>query len=277
MRLLCELYNNAIEKILDSNPAIHHRIPKKPSIMLVKHIIHQAYNQAVTDPDKLNDYEPFSPEVYGETSFEFVRQMTEEIKIKNEDVFIDLGSGVGQVVLQVAALTNVKLCIGIEKADVPASYSTGMSDAFKFWMNWYGKQFSEYHLMKGDFFSEKYRDTINNGTFIFVNNFAFGPEVDHNLKLRFAELKDGARIVSSKAFCPLNFRITDRTLSGKYQVHARALFSCAASDYALRVCGDLCVPVCVCVCVPVCAAGVPHTARESPCDFLWLWNGIYEH
>lgn len=32
---------------------------------------------------------------------------------------------------------------------------------------------------------------------------------------RFAELRDGARIVSSKAFCPLNFRITDRTLSGK--------------------------------------------------------------
>lgn len=227
MRMLCELYNNAIDKILDSNPSIHNRIPKKPSIMLVKHIIHQAYNQAVTDPDKLNDYEPFSPEVYGETSFEFVRQMTEEIKIKNEDVFIDLGSGVGQVVLQVAALTNVKLCIGIEKADVPANYSVGMSDAFKFWMNWYGKQFSEYHLMKGDFFSEKYRDTINNGTFIFVNNFAFGPEVDHNLKLRFAELKDGARIVSSKAFCPLNFRITDRTLSGKYQVHARSLPVCA--------------------------------------------------
>ena len=31
---------------------------------------------------------------------------------------------------------------------------------------------------------------------------------------RFADLKDGARIVSSKAFCPLNFRITDRNLSG---------------------------------------------------------------
>lgn len=32
---------------------------------------------------------------------------------------------------------------------------------------------------------------------------------------RFADLRDGARIVSSKAFCPLNFRITDRNLSGK--------------------------------------------------------------
>ena len=94
---MCELYNKAIERILENNPSIQHLIPKKPSINLVQHIIHQAYNQAVTDPDKLNQYKPFSPEVYGETSFEFVRQMIEEIKIRNEDVFVDLGSGVGQV------------------------------------------------------------------------------------------------------------------------------------------------------------------------------------
>ncbi|GFW05208.1 histone-lysine N-methyltransferase, H3 lysine-79 specific [Trichonephila clavipes] len=31
--------------------------------------------------------------------------------------------------------------------------------------------------------------------------------------MRFADIKDEARVVSSKAFCPLNFRITDRNLS----------------------------------------------------------------
>ena len=36
------------------------------------------------------------------------------------------------------------------------------------------------------------------------------------LKLRFANMKEGAKVVSSKAFCPLNFRITDRNLSGTY-------------------------------------------------------------
>lgn len=50
---------------------------------------------------------------------------------------------------------------------------------------------------------------------VFVNNFAFGPSVDHQLKLRFANMREGAKIVSSKAFCPLNFRITDRNLSGE--------------------------------------------------------------
>ncbi len=89
---------------------------------------------------------------------------------------------------------------------------------FKKWMSWYGKHFGDYRLLKGDFFDTKHRDKITGATIVFVNNFAFGPNVDHMLKERFADLKDGARIVSSKSFCPLNFRITDRNLSGTFIV-----------------------------------------------------------
>ena len=34
-----------------------------PSMKLVQHIIQQCYSHAVKDPDALNHYEPFSPEV----------------------------------------------------------------------------------------------------------------------------------------------------------------------------------------------------------------------
>lgn len=70
-----------------------------------------------------------------------------------------------------------------------------------------------FYVPQGDFLTDEYRERINSATIIFVNNFAFGPTVDHQLKERFADLRDGARIVSSKSFCPLNFRITDRNLS----------------------------------------------------------------
>lgn len=89
-----------------------------------------------------------------------------------------------------------------------------MNTHFKKWMNWYGKTYGEYKLLKGDFLTSEYREKITSASIVFVNNFAFGPSVDHSLKERFADLKDGARIVSSKSFCPLNFRITDRNLSG---------------------------------------------------------------
>ena len=48
---------------------------------------------------------------------------------------------------------------------------------------------------------------------IFVNNYAFGAEVDHQLKLRFCNMLEGSVIVSSKPFCPLNFRINSRNLN----------------------------------------------------------------
>lgn len=90
-----------------------------------------------------------------------------------------------------------------------------MHSNFQKWMSWYGKQYGQYQLVKGDFLSEEHREKITNATIVFVNNYAFGPQVDHMLKQRFADLKDGARIVSSRSFCPLNFRMSERNLSGK--------------------------------------------------------------
>lgn len=215
MLTLCEKYNRAIDAIRQlwkgtSSPTT---IATRATPGLLKHIIQQVYSHAIDDPDKLNCYEPFSPEVYGETSYDLVMQMLEHVKISEEDVFIDLGSGVGNVVLQVAAATSCKLAYGIEKADVPAKYSKVMRLEYERWMKWYGKEYSKYLLEHGDFLSDIMKEKIASANIIFVNNFAFGPRVDHQLKERFANMKEGAKIVSSKAFCPLNFRITDRNLS----------------------------------------------------------------
>ncbi|XP_033737590.1 histone-lysine N-methyltransferase, H3 lysine-79 specific-like isoform X2 [Pecten maximus] len=215
MKQLCDKYNRTIDSILQlwKGTSRPQKIKERPSTGLLKHILQQCYDHAVKDPERLNQYEPFSPEVYGETSFDLVDQMIKSINFSETDYFIDLGSGVGQVVLQVAAATSCKMCYGIEKAEYPAMYAEDMETQFKRWMKWYGKKFSNYQLDKGDFLCDEMVEKINNATVIFVNNFAFGPQVDHQLKLRFANMKEGAKIVSSKAFCPLNFRITDRNLS----------------------------------------------------------------
>nr|ABE73251.1 IP15004p [Drosophila melanogaster] len=139
--------------------------------------------------------------------------MLKHVTVSKEDTFIDLGSGVGQVVLQMAGSFPLKTCIGIEKADTPARYAERMDVIFRQYMGWFGKRFCEYKLIKGDFLVDEHRENITSSTLVFVNNFAFGPTVDHQLKERFADLRDGARVVSSKSFCPLNFRITDRNLS----------------------------------------------------------------
>uniref|UniRef100_A0A1I8HVL6 Histone-lysine N-methyltransferase, H3 lysine-79 specific n=1 Tax=Macrostomum lignano TaxID=282301 RepID=A0A1I8HVL6_9PLAT len=205
LQRLCDAYNRrlrALRSTLDPEE-FNKLVPRRASVPHLKHI----------DPDVLNRYEAFSPEVYGETSFELINHMLEHVKFSPDDTFIDLGSGVGQVVVQVAAATQVKRCIGIEKADIPARYAAELSVQFKRWMAFFGKEYQPFELRHDDFLADNYRELIANCTVIFVNNFAFGPRVDHDLKERFAQLKEGARIVSSKVFCPLNFRITDRNLS----------------------------------------------------------------
>ncbi|XP_012214481.1 histone-lysine N-methyltransferase, H3 lysine-79 specific [Linepithema humile] len=216
MKSLCDKFNRAIDSLVQLEKGTSlpsQRLNKRPSRGLLRHILQQTYNQAVVEPDKLNQYEPFSPEVYGETSYDLVCQMIDQVRVTEDDVFVDLGSGVGQVVLQMAALTLCKICIGVERAEVPSTYAQSMEINFRKWLNWYGKRCGEYRLIKGDFLVDEHRESITGATIVFVNNFAFGPTVDHQLKERFADLRDGARIVSSKSFCPLNFRITDRNLS----------------------------------------------------------------
>jgi len=97
---------------------------RQASNNLIKYLMLLIYNRAVLDPDKLNQYEPFSPQVYGETSFDLIDQMLKKVPLNEDHIFMDLGSGVGNVVLHVAAVTKCKHCYGFEKADWPAFYAT---------------------------------------------------------------------------------------------------------------------------------------------------------
>jgi H3 lysine-79-specific histone-lysine N-methyltransferase len=47
----------------------------------------------VLDPGKLNHYTAFSPQVYGETSYDLIDKLLKRITLKETDTFLDLGSG----------------------------------------------------------------------------------------------------------------------------------------------------------------------------------------
>ena len=117
---------------------------------------------------------------------------------------------------------------------------------------------------------------------IFVNNFAFGPKVNHQLKLKFQNLSDGVRIVSSAEFCSLNFRINDRNLSdigAMMDVHllsplkGRVSWTHKPVNFYLQiidrtlVCVCVCVYVCVClfVCVNVCVCACVCCGMHTCC------------
>lgn len=69
--------------------------------------------------------------------------------------------GVGQVVLQVAASTHIKLAYGVEKAETPCMYAKAMDEEFQRYLAWYGKTCSEYLLEQGNFLENDYSERIN--------------------------------------------------------------------------------------------------------------------
>jgi len=65
-----------------------------------------------------------------------------------------------------------------------------MADEFRSWMRWYGKQYSDFQLEQGDFLTHPTIDEkIKEADIIFVNNYVFGSRVNHDLKVKFMNMK----------------------------------------------------------------------------------------
>ena len=122
---LCARFNKASAA---SKRAPLSTVPSPPA--LVTHVLDIAYDVAVTNPRQLNKYRPFSREVYGETNASLVQHIIETQKITDSDTFFDLGSGIGQVVLQAAATTGCR-AFGVELMDAPAGYAAALQVAFE--------------------------------------------------------------------------------------------------------------------------------------------------
>lgn len=66
MKELCDKFNKIIDthiKLNRGTEAFSARLQQRATSKLFRHILAQVYSRAVTDPDKLRDYEPFSPSV----------------------------------------------------------------------------------------------------------------------------------------------------------------------------------------------------------------------
>uniref|UniRef100_A0A0K0DAT7 Histone-lysine N-methyltransferase, H3 lysine-79 specific n=1 Tax=Angiostrongylus cantonensis TaxID=6313 RepID=A0A0K0DAT7_ANGCA len=139
--------------------------------------------------------------VYGETSYEQMQSIIDQIGFREQDVFLDLGCGVGQLVMYVAGGTKVKKSVGIEINDLPARYGAAMGEDFSKWMKWWKKKCRPFQLIHGDMLDEQYRTLITQeATIIFINNYAFEPSLDLHIKNMLADCHMGTRIISTKAY-----------------------------------------------------------------------------
>lgn len=209
-----ELYNSFInEKILDEtfskNIDIVHEIP----LYMVECILQQVYTRAVSPKvEILKRYENGTDNVYGELLPSLISKMLWEAHLTSEDIFVDLGSGVGNVVLQ-ASLEFGCESWGCEMMENAFTLAEAQKVEFDVRCRLWGIKTGCVFLERGDFLeNQKIHAAMQKADVILVNNQAFTPDLNQKLKDLFLDTKDGCRIISLKSFVPHGHQIPNRNL-----------------------------------------------------------------
>ncbi|KAI3399899.1 hypothetical protein diail_5410 [Diaporthe ilicicola] len=198
-----EKYNSAVLHLLKTG-AIVAAIDKQHELSqsLVGLILTQVYDRVVTPKvDILKKYDNGTDNVYGEMNRSFVHQaLCQELQMTSDQVFVDLGSGVGNVTLQAALEVGCESW-GCEMMEGPATLAKAQHSEFRARCKLWGIQPGRIRFVHNDFTKdEAIRDVLKRADVVLANNFAFTPQLNDTLKIMFLDLKQDCRLVSLKNF-----------------------------------------------------------------------------
>ncbi|KAJ6569519.1 S-adenosyl-L-methionine-dependent methyltransferase [Mycena capillaripes] len=185
-------------------------LPKK----VLMRIIEENYQRSVgPHVQKLKQYEAFSSAVYGELMPSLVHEIIQLTKLKEDSLFLDLGSGVGNVVVQASLQTGCR-SYGIELNPKPAKVARDMAAHFKVRCRMWGVKVGDIELEEGDMLlSPRVNELISQADVVLVDNKVFEQSLNEQLRPKFLDLKEGAYVVSLAPFVPsLNARVTERNV-----------------------------------------------------------------
>ncbi|KAI9740274.1 MAG: Nucleosomal histone H3-Lys79 methylase [Cirrosporium novae-zelandiae] len=198
--------NGVVAKVLDE---MH-----TPPLPLVERILTQIYSRTVSPRvGKLRQYENGTDNVYGELLPRFISEFFKETGLQSHHTFIDLGSGVANVILQAALEIGCK-SYGCEMMDNACDLAELQEAEFKARCRLWGIKPGPVHLERGDFLTNTaIGKVLQKADVVLVNNQAFTPKLNDALMNLFLDLKEGCQIVSLRSFVPVDHKITARNLN----------------------------------------------------------------
>ncbi|EEA28331.1 Nucleosomal histone H3-Lys79 methylase [Talaromyces marneffei ATCC 18224] len=208
-------YNRAVQiYVSDGSIAKHLDETHALQLPLVERILTQIYSRTVSPRvDSLRQYENGTDNVYGELLPRFVSTIFKETHLKSGQVFVDLGSGVGNVVLQ-AALEIGCESWGCEMMPNACTLADLQQAEFKARCRLWGITPGKTRLVQGDFLTEQsVIEVLKRADVVLINNQAFTPQLNNELINHFLDMKEGCKIVSLKSFVPAGHKITSRNLN----------------------------------------------------------------
>ncbi|KAF8895017.1 histone methylation protein DOT1-domain-containing protein [Gymnopilus junonius] len=177
-------------------------------------IIEENYQRAVgPNVPSLKQYEAFSSTVYGELMPSLAHEMISITNLREDSLFLDLGSGVGNVVVQASLQTGCK-SYGVELMPHPARVARDMVEQMKIRCRMWGVNVGGMELEEGDMLQSKRVDElISKADVVLVDNKVFEESLNEALRPKFLDLKEGAIVISLSPFVSsINARVTMRNV-----------------------------------------------------------------
>lgn len=173
-----------------------HAIP----LSLVKHMTQQTYARIVSPQSHKLRKVKGKETTYGELLPIFVHRIFSQTALKSSHVFVDLGSGVGNVVLQSALQTGAESW-GIEIMPLAASLATKQAAELRARARLWNLNIGAMNLTHGNFLENPAIDAVlARADVVLVNNKVFGEALNNALLQKFLDLKIGAKVVSLESF-----------------------------------------------------------------------------
>jgi len=175
-----------------------HSLPRT----LVDFILDQVYDRTVAPKvELLSKYENGTDNVYGELLHPFVSKiLVEQLQMTSGQVFVDLGSGVGNVVIQAALEVGCESW-GCEMMENACNLADAQDREFGSRCLLWGLAPGKVRLERGDFRKcEPILEALKRADVVLVNNQAFTSQLNDDLVRMFLDLKSGCKIVSLKTF-----------------------------------------------------------------------------
>ncbi|EMC98267.1 hypothetical protein BAUCODRAFT_32279 [Baudoinia panamericana UAMH 10762] len=207
-------FNHELRRLINDG-SIERELQAKRGLHLewIQRILDQVFVRTVSPTaESLNKYKSGSDNVYGELLPPFVSEIFRKVGLTHDHVFVDLGSGVGNVVLQ-AALEIGCESWGIEMMHNPCELADAQAAEFASRTQLWGLDVGEVNFLRGDMTKHSaVPGLLQRADVVLVNNQAFTPELNDKLKNMFLDLKEGARIVSLKPFVPIGHKMAVRNV-----------------------------------------------------------------
>ncbi|KAI0030329.1 histone methylation protein DOT1-domain-containing protein, partial [Vararia minispora EC-137] len=178
-------------------------MPSGPPQPVVLRILEEAYQRVVRPQErKLENYKAFHDTVYGELLPPLVaRILRTHTRLRPGQIFVDLGSGVGQVCAQ-AALQTGCTAYGIEiQPDAASVAASFVRDVRARAQGGWALRMGECEVVEGDILvRSEVAGWVREADVVLVNNKVFSAQLNEHLRTLFLDLKDGALVVSLAPF-----------------------------------------------------------------------------